>query len=464
MGFFGHIPATDLKARYNRVSKQLILFASGDAVSYTSAISFERVQMLNGLKFALNGWVGPITDAKQPYDYNQSFSIELPNLQIFPTNTVIFVTSNYPEGKVVDIDYFFGEPLPADAATTTNGTTTESPLDKPLPDDFKPRIDIPTNPDGTAVGLGTTNKSLTKLFKIPFPITTSSKVPGPLGNITINFDKTHLQLTDSSLAANELTWTFNSLETGHTQIIVRTLGGGGTEIDNKTIYDVCVELPHGVGPVKPPIVPQNGTTKPATTQAAITEPSGAKDPHPVDDLIHPRIPIPLPWLTFANIGTKLLEAAYPLGVQLLEIQAVPLVPGPVTGPFQLAQMKIVARVAVEKASDNDVSHYTAILTSIGWGEFGSIEISVEPWLGDVVIEWPIKLDLLEAFGLMQAAGFTDPIEAMTLRQPLYSGLKEPYYIFSFPDGKFVAVGVEDSKVVPFGRGNLGFDTVETGSI
>lgn len=464
MGFFGHIPATDLQARYNKVSKQLILIASGDAVCYTSAIKFERLPMLNGLKFALNGWVGPITEAKQPYDCNQSFPIELPNLEIFPTNTVIFITSNYPEGKVVKIDYFIGEPLPSDAATTTNDTTMEPPLGGAVPEDFKPRIGIPTYPDGTAIGLGTTNKSLTKFFKIPFPITTSSKVPGPLGNITVNFDNTHLQLIDASLAANELTWTFDSLQTGQTQIIVRTFGGGGTEIDQKTIYDVYVELPLIRGPVigsptQPPTIPQNGT-KPVMAQAAISLPSDPEDPHPVDGPIHPRIPLPLSWLGFANIGIKLLEAAYPLGVQLLEIQATPLAPGPVTSPFQLGQMKIIASVEISKI----IAHNTAILTSTGWGEFGAIETSLEPWLGDVVVDWPIKLELLEAFGLMQAAGFTDPIDAMTLRQPLYPGLEEPYYIFSFPDGKFVAVGVEDSKVVPFGRGNLGFDAAETGSI
>jgi hypothetical protein len=443
MGFHTTIPATNLQATYNRVSKELILIASGDALSYTSGITFVRMPMLNGLKYALNGWVGPLTDAKQPYDHSQSFAIELPNLEIFPTNTVVFITANYPEGKVVNIDYFFGEPLPSNAGTT-NGTTEL--------------------PDGTAVSLGTTNKSLTKLFKIPFPITTSSKIPGPLGNITVNFDATYLRLTDASLAADGLTWTFDSLQTGLTQIIVRTLGGGGTEIDEKTIYDVLVELPSRIqgpvfgSPTQPPAVPQNGNvTKTVTTQVAPADP---EDPHPVDVPIHPRIPLPLSWLSFADIGIKLLEATYPLGVQLLEIQATPLIPGPVTSPFQLGQMKIVASVAIAK----DVAHNTAILTSTGWGEFGAVETSLEPWLGDVLVEWPIKLELLQAFGLLQDAGFSSPVDAVTLRQPLYPGIDEPYYIFSFPDGKFVAVGVEDSKVVPFGRGNLGFDAVETGSI
>jgi hypothetical protein len=81
MGFFGRIPATELKARYNTVSKQLILFASGEAVRSTSAITFQRQQFVGGLKFALNGWVGPITGGKQqmitPSRFLSSFQIEL---------------------------------------------------------------------------------------------------------------------------------------------------------------------------------------------------------------------------------------------------------------------------------------------------------------------------------------------------------------------------------------------------
>lgn len=81
------------------------------------------------------------------------------------------------------------------------------------------------------------------------------------------------------------------------------------------------------------------------------------------------------------------------------------------------------------------------------GTFAKPEHVCQPWLEDVIIPLPIKMDLAEAIVLMRKAGYTDPFSSVTLRWPLYPGVKEPYYIFGIPTKRiWVFVGVYDGKV------------------
>jgi hypothetical protein len=403
MGFLQLIPATELKARYNRVAKQLILSASGETLTFTADISFQRETFLGGLKFALRGWVGPLTGGKNTYTQSQNFSIDLPN-RTDPSNTVIIVTANHPEGVTIDIEYFVGEP------------------------------------DLTAH----TNKQITSLFKEPFNIDASAKSLGKLATVRVRFEKSFLELIDASITAKEeITWTFNSLQTGNTQIFV-DITNPPSDLIETVIYDVRIILPTIIG---------TGTQPSDGKQVVVTQPTSIST---TDDatvnVIHGPGPVIPSWIAFVNIGIEILKKAYPLGVQLLEVDGTPTVPPPVSGILALNRIKIVARVQPAP----NAALITAILQSTGWGEFGAIQTSVAPWLGDVEIDWPIKLDLWEAFKIFQAAGYKEELNAVTLRQPLYKDIKEPYYIFSLADGQFIAVGVEDKKVVPFSRGNLGF--------
>jgi hypothetical protein len=403
------------------------------------------------LKFALNGWVGPITGGQQPFDHTQSFSIDLPNREIFPSNTVIFVTGNHPTGLTVDIEYFDGEPLPGNSGTTSD---ISAPSD----------VAITTPASSTATtGDDSASQQINKLFKVPFQIEASAVIPRPLGAVSINFDHEFLQLTDAAIMIGEkIQWTFNSLQTGTTQIIVVTSGGPiveGAESEVKVTYDVCIFLPTFIGDNIHPVysAPTSATAPTPTPNKPILPdsskaPSGADDgPLPVDN--PNRQPhLPLSWLGFVNIGIELLKKAYPLGVQLLEVETTPLVPGSVTNPAQLNKLKIVASVRIAK----NIASNTAILESTGWGDFGPIETSLAPWEGDVVIDWPVKMDLVESFKLLQGAGFKDPVDAVTLRQPLYPGIVEPFYIYTLHTGQFIGVGVNDGKVERFGTGNMGF--------
>ena len=68
---------------------------------------------------------------------------------------------------------------------------------------------------------------------------------------------------------------------------------------------------------------------------------------------------------------------------------------------------------------------------------------------DVVIPWPVPLDLAEAYNLMAAAGYTSPFKNVTLRWPFADPQpKEPSYIFGIGGGQFIFVGVYTHDVHP----------------
>jgi hypothetical protein len=64
------------------------------------------------------------------------------------------------------------------------------------------------------------------------------------------------------------------------------------------------------------------------------------------------------------------------------------------------------------------------------GNFGDPYQVDEPWLEDLVIELPIALDLQVAWDLCASSGCGGKASAITLRYPLYPGVKEPSYIFT----------------------------------
>jgi hypothetical protein len=61
---------------------------------------------------------------------------------------------------------------------------------------------------------------------------------------------------------------------------------------------------------------------------------------------------------------------------------------------------------------------TAFISSIGWAEFGPITFVDQPWLEDVLIQWPIKMDITEADQLIKKAGHTGKYGVCVLRHPL----------------------------------------------
>lgn len=119
-----------------------------------------------------------------------------------------------------------------------------------------------------------------------------------------------------------------------------------------------------------------------------------------------------------NIAVRLVTDQYPQAV-LYEADGTAS-GGPTTNPAQIDRLRVVFRNA---------GNTTVIIKEIGYGEFGQPQLIAEPWLEDVVIAWPVKMDLDQANKLKEAAGFTSAYGAVTLRNPLGPKPGNPYFIF-----------------------------------
>jgi len=318
-----------------------------------------------------------VTGKVEPYTYHQRINIQLPN-PVFPSNTVVIMDLDSPKGVVVHVN-FTGDfnpsnipNKPTEAANSTDGVQQMA-----LPDT---KINV--------------------LFKEPFVIQQSSQV-SKFGSVNVVFDTNYLQLQEAGIRDNSIVWTFNSLQTGCTQ--VRVIDNGGiTPIVAIKDYDVRIFVLNSIAAT----ANQNG-------QSAL----------------------PLSFLGRVNIAVREVQKGYP-NAQLYEVDATPPTSEGVTDPYLLSQLKVVFRAGSG----------TAIIKSTGWGSFGPVDYIPEPWLEDVVIPWPVNMDAKEANALMRNAGYNTPYSAMTLRHPLYPGENEPYYIFCMTNGTFVFVGVQDKKV------------------
>jgi hypothetical protein len=79
------------------------------------------------------------------------------------------------------------------------------------------------------------------------------------------------------------------------------------------------------------------------------------------------------------------------------------------------------------------------------GDEVSLSVVPFPWLGSQVLAWPIAMELDVAESRLREAGFGPSYRALTLRQPVYPGRVEPYWIFNTEAG-FVFVGTRTGSV------------------
>jgi len=343
----------------------------------TYGIRFTRMSMCGGLAFRLEGWTGPVTGKVEPYTHDQKINIQLPN-PVCPSNSVIIMDLDSPKGVVVPVNF-------------TGGYNPSNIPNKPT--------EAAKCTDGAHQTVFSDTK-INVLFKESFEIQQSSQVP-KLGSVNVVFDTKYLQLQEAGIRDNNIVWTFNSLQTGCTQVRVVDCGGINPIVAIKD-YDVRIFV-------------LNNTAATSTQNGQ----SG----------------LPLSFLGRVNIAVREVQKEYP-NAQLYEVDATPPTSEGVTDPYLLSQLKIVFRAGSG----------TAIIKSTGWGSFGPVEYIPEPWMEDVVIPWPVNMDAKEANALMRKAGYTAPYSAMTLRHPLYPGENEPYYIFCMTNGTYVFVGVKDKKV------------------
>lgn len=143
----------------------------------------------------------------------------------------------------------------------------------------------------------------------------------------------------------------------------------------------------------------------------------------------------LSFLGCVNIAVNLAAKKYPT-TTLAEVETHVTNPG---SPSPIKDLRVVFQ------ADGGATSVFATMTQ--WGEFGPLEFKRQAWVEDVVIPWPIKMDIVEADQLLKKAGYTGPYGAVTLRHPMAArGMHEPYYIFSMMTGEYVFVGVNDKKV------------------
>ena len=130
-------------------------------------------------------------------------------------------------------------------------------------------------------------------------------------------------------------------------------------------------------------------------------------------------PDPDPTLTFNERVTRavdLVASDYP---DALLYEADGTADAVTTDPSEIAHLRVVF--------DND--NKTILMVETAVGVFGKPVLIDSPWCEDVVIPWPIGMDLPKANELKEAAGHTDPYGAVTLRNPLGPTVSNPSFIF-----------------------------------
>jgi hypothetical protein len=119
-----------------------------------------------------------------------------------------------------------------------------------------------------------------------------------------------------------------------------------------------------------------------------------------------------------NIAVRIVKEQYPKAA-LYEADGTAS-KGPTTDPAKIDKLRVVFR------NENNT---TVIITETGYGEFGKPQLIPHPWLEDIIIKWPIKMDLPDANKLKEEAGYTNPYANVTLRNPLGPTKSNPYFIF-----------------------------------
>jgi hypothetical protein len=137
-----------------------------------------------------------------------------------------------------------------------------------------------------------------------------------------------------------------------------------------------------------------------------------------------------------NIAVRIVTEKYPKA-KLYEADGTSS-SGLTNDPLKIDQIRVVFQ---------NSNNTTVIIKSNGWGTFDEPILIDEPWLEDVIIEWPVHMDLDEANQLKEAAGFKQLYGAVTLRNPLGPKIGNPYYIFgSNPTQPYIFVDTITKEV------------------
>ena len=396
MGFLGFAPADDLAATYDPAEQVLKLFARGEAPNFTYGFEFKRITWLGGLKFELLAWSGPHAPGTRKYEYSQSFNIA--NLKLVdPEGSVDIVTANHQSGQIVPVKWLGFEP----------GNLTSDPFlgSSPISGEQQSATEAPKTFDAQVV-------NITVLFKESFTIQESTPATRS-GSVQMHFSPFALTLQNAAIEFENLVWTFNSLETGRTQVVVNIGSGfGGPAI--RKVYNVNV------------IVLENSLIAGDALSGTAKGPLRAI----LDFAGRVQIALAIVRRTAPEAQLLVVEAKLPRGV-----------PYPVKDPLRLSQLECVFRT----------ESGTAFIRSTGWGEYAPPIFTPHSRVGVSVINIEdIKVDIVPAADAIRAAGIDLAFWSVDLAHPVVAPGQlhdEPYYIFHMVNGSYVFVGAKDKEVI-----------------
>jgi len=465
MGFLSLIPATDLAAVYNPFKRTLTISARGTAQKYTSSIHFTRLPFPGGLKFELQGWVGPIAQSKQPYEVSDDITIQLPS-RALPSGTVVIITSNWPEGKVVPIHWLGAdgkkEPLvvpevgghgsPRGSGYGGQGARSSGSSSGGV----SAAADSPTPVGPFGHGFGPGPVVLPKTHKISvmvegtFTLKADSDVP-KFGSVDIKYDQLFLKLISASIEDKSIVWEFEAIQSGQTSVRVTTTGGIA-EFVSVAEYDVTCWLPLGpfnpLGPIGPIIISGKGIgAGDATTGGTLTAVGGGDaainlDPTTISDASKAGITEILSYLGRVFIAWRIVTATYPSATLLSVTATLPKgVTKPTTNPLDLSQLRAIFNIPSQTKPQE-----TLFISSTGWGSWGQPVVKQEPWVGAQEFRFPPvqgMIDIVDAARLVKEKGHTEGFWSVDLRKLE----AEVVYIFYMVGGEAVLVSVNGRNVV-----------------
>ncbi|KAI4170229.1 MAG: hypothetical protein LQ343_005112 [Gyalolechia ehrenbergii] len=404
MGFLGLAPADGVAATYAPGEQTLTLYARGQALNFTYGFQFKRLTWLGGLKFELLAWSGPHASGSREYHHSQKFDIA--NLKVVdPDDSVDIVTSDHPYGQLIPVRWLGVEPKNAI-------------LDPFLGSFSKPSqraaADSPQVLDADIV---TMNVLFNEKFTIKEPTTSSTT-----GYVQAQHSQFALTIENAGIEFDNLVWTFNSLETGQTQVVINTSSDFGGFI-NRKVYNINV------------YVLENSLIAGDALSGTAKGPLRAI----------------LDFAGRVNVALGIVKRTAP-EAQLLSAQAnLPHgVPYPMKDPLRLSQLECIFRTDAGVAK----------IRSTGWGEFEPPVFMPDEIIRMSVISLDqIAVDVVPAVDALRSAGIGLAFWDVSLEHPLVAPGKlheEPYYVFHLVDGSYVFVGAKEREVIVNRTGEMMF--------
>ncbi len=211
-----------------------------------------------------------------------------------------------------------------------------------------------------------------------------------------------MTLVDASIIDSTIVWTFLTVQTGGTQIIIDINGGIETYVLQK-IYDIDIFLPFG-----PSLV----------------------ELHPGKEIGH------LSFLKHVGIARGIVQDEYD-GVQLYNVVAKTKLKEGVDSVDLLTNFTVLFKLGGGYVTIESTGYWT-------WNKPVFVDHGI---LGNDVIPWPLKFTAEEANKLLYAEGYKGNFTSVELVRPLYPIAGRDFYFFNLVDGRQAWIELLLKKIV-----------------